>query len=239
MARPVHPLLANTRSDIPFLVKVPKRFWTAYFKALGEFCHEFAAVESMLPGLVVREVLDKSNARTTGPTYSGGEISKPGINAGDLMKSAMSEMRVGPAMAALKRVLRMSKASKGTISEVERLLKQVGEIQFLRNRLAHHAAQIDATNREGWLEVSNQDSALEPDQVETLHFQMETLHNAADDLRRIRHLLGYALNPAVSPPVGMLGPWRYTPAQLRRGGQKSLKNRQGQKRQRVPSSRKR
>jgi hypothetical protein len=140
-------------------------------------------------------------------------------------------MRVKMSSDTIKRTLRASGASHGMRSEAGRVLNQLGEIHYIRDRLAHNAAYHDESNSQGWFYTNNNITIRENEQADVIRFKLEVLANMTADLERIPDLLERALfpestkiidvelraDPVHSQHVAALyAPWRYKLSQLRK-----------------------
>lgn len=207
--------------------EAPERLQAEYFYALGRFMHSFSMLEVGVNDLITIHVADS--------------ISTDWAKL-DLVKSIIGGLRFKPARDTLKRLPRVSRFDDETREEVDRIFKHVGEIHFLRDRLAHNAAGPVKVGDEWWFASSNQVNIREGEDLEVIRFTVEMLHNAADDLFRADALLRRnvdGLNRMLSrvarvtdpdyaarlrePPA----PWLYKPSQLRRSRPKSPHSQSG------------
>ena len=93
------------------------------------------------------------------------------------------------------RMLRVGDADPTMIAEVKRIFDQVGEIQYMRDRIAHNAAYPNFTDKEGWFSTTNHYTAHEGDKISLVMFKPTMLLNMVRDLEAIPPLLERALDP--------------------------------------------
>ncbi len=58
----------------------------------------------------------------------------------------------------------------------------MGEIQEVRDRIAHYGARLEPQIGKGWISSDNLIGAREMMQVETFHFKVQDLIDMSDDL---------------------------------------------------------
>ena len=92
-----------------------------FFKALGQFFYNYTNLEHQLTCLV-------RNVATTGITSTHYLV----------VSATFGGMRMAMLKETVKRLLRVSQAPKSHTAMAERLFKHLGDIEFFRNRLAHH-----------------------------------------------------------------------------------------------------
>lgn len=177
----------------------------------------FAAMENDLNGLLIEFLQDRT-----------------GVNDGAIWSATIGGMRLKPLKDTFNRVLRAVNAPNQDCAEVAKVLSQMGEIQFLRDKLAHNAAWAEIRDGEWWFGTTNLKTARERDQIELIFFRTETLRAATRDLERAHTLIDRVLNKAFWQEVDetierenlepedhiRLGPWHYRPSMLAREGPK-------------------
>lgn len=156
---PAHPILADTKYGLSFLIDIPEELWTAYYAALGRLMHEFAKAEENMSIHLLEEA------------------SKLTMGRSDVLKSIAISMRAASLKDAIKRILRIVNSPQQTIHEVEQIFNQFGQIQFLRNLLAHHSAVPNMENKAGYFVVSNISEVRERTSEEIVYFKIDTLDN--------------------------------------------------------------
>jgi hypothetical protein len=206
-----------------------------YFSMLGRFIHEFGRTEDLLNRIVHRFLAQQLNAQHPAALQT--------------IQGVLGGMRVKMSSDIIKRTLRTSGASHGMRDEADRILNQLGEIHYVRDRLAHNAAYPDA-KKPGWFRTDNHITVRENEKADVRSFKLEALANMVADLERIPDLLERALFPETiritdeelsddpnhAKNVDALNaPWRYTLSQLSRTGLQPPPNPQGRKRQRKSS----
>lgn len=213
----------------------PKQKEAEYLHALGRFMHNFALLEVCINDIIVTLFMDEFDTQHR-------KI--------ELTKAAMGGFRFSVARDTLKRLLRITNADEATRSEVDRVLSHVGEIHFLRDRLAHNAAGPTKLDGLWWFGCTNRVNIRELKDLEILYFTVEMLNDAADDLslaeqcitnatdaiQKVIEKMAVAADPSFQPPsTEQPPPWRYKPSLLRRGGPKSRRSQQSHQRRPEPS----
>ena len=221
--------------EVALMRPLPKGNWDFYFSALALF-HVYSRAESDLNATISVFVHERIVPR-----------GQPKDSA--IIKALLGGSRIGASRDTLKRLLRVVKASEEMHSEVNRILSQLGEISFFRDRLAHNGAAPGSLPNEhefsGWFSISNSLTSREFEQLETISFTPQILMDMAYDLFRIPSMLAFALSPqgaghilqeaegAEDLPITrgarkhlaqIREPWRYKPSQLKRTGPKHSRN---------------
>jgi hypothetical protein len=166
---------------------------------LGEFFHTFTAVEAELNYAIYVAVTRLSKRMRAAP-----------------MLAVLGGLRMSPAKDTIKRLLRATRASERRKDFVDALFHQLGEIQFFRDRLSHHATVISSDNPAIWINM-NFGGIKELHQMEDISFHLETLRAATADLQVIRTYVAGFFNHHVrrgsaatpKPPA-----WQYKPSML-------------------------
>jgi hypothetical protein len=156
-----------------------------------------------------------------------------------IVHAILGGMRIAVARDTLKRLLRVTGAADSVCAEINRVLGQLGEIQFFRDRIAHNGAFPDFENA-GRFYTTNQIAARETEQVEWISFTPAILLDMAHDLELIPYLIDMALaspgerdrhaalaktpedRQAILDPPSR--PWRYRPSQLVKTGPRYWRN---------------
>lgn len=102
--------------------------WGAYYSALGEFLHEFSRMENSMNAYLAQVLADS--------------IEIDSLRASLILRAAVGGQRLAPLRDTLKRLLRVTRAPAGTLAYVEVILKHVGDIHYLRDRLMHNGATL-------------------------------------------------------------------------------------------------
>jgi hypothetical protein len=225
--------------DDDFRTHITPKEFEEYISALGLFMHMYGRAESDL----TVSILNYVRARLT-PTNPGDHF---------IIQALVGPQRFGPARDSIKRLMRISGATAEQHAEVKRVLDHLGDIQFLRDRIAHGSATPDLSKQGSWWGTSTLTSARELGSGEILYFTPQMLRAAAEDLKHIPDLLFEALSPemveaarkytANEPPnrerdalvAARRAPWRYKPSQLRRVRPKFPANHKSRKPQPSPS----
>lgn len=207
------------------LSALPETVADKYYPILGRFMHTFSAVETELHSLLYK--------------YISHYLPWTHRESPAVIRALLGEMRMNALRDNLKRILRVVQATKQLKHALEHCLNQIGEIQSLRDLLAHKPALFDRLRtEEEWLGVSNTVTANEFEKIGVVYFQLETLTNMTTDLHAV-HTFIYKVLGNTHPESykgSALPAWRYKPSQLRHGGPKSVSNPPKQKPQQ-PSSR--
>jgi hypothetical protein len=206
-----------------------------YFSMLGHFIHEFGRTEDHLNRTVHRFLVQQVNARHPAALQT--------------IQGVLGGMRVKMSSDTIKRTLRTSGASHGMRAEADRILNQLREVHYMRDRIAHNAAYPDG-KKQHWFRTDNHITVRENEKNNMISFKLEVLANMTYDLMRIPDLLERALFPETTRTIdeelsddpehakyiaALNAPWRYTLSQLRRTGRQRPPNPQGRKRQRKSS----
>jgi hypothetical protein len=207
-----------------------------YYDTLGRFIHQFGRTEDLLNRIVHRLLVQQLNARHQAALQT--------------VQSVLGGMRVKMSNDTIKRALRVSGASLGMRTEADRVLNQLSEIHYIRDRLVHNTAYPDDSKGQGWFYTNNNITVRENEQIDVIRFKLEVLTNMTADLERIPDLLERALFPESTKTIdeelrtdpdhgqriaALYAPWRYKLSQLRRTGPRSRPSPQARRRQRRPS----
>jgi len=115
----------------------------------------------------------------------------------------------------IKRLLRATKANKKRVAYADSIFKQLGEIQFFRDRLAHHIT-VRTDKPDTW-ENMNFAAVREVSKIEDIRFTLATLAAASSDLHTIRRCCGDLFNHYLrkgSESVPDEPAWGYKPSML-------------------------
>ena len=139
----------------------------------------------------------------------------------DIVVALIGGMRMKAAKDVINRLLRVCGQGKATQEHVAKVFGQLGEIQWLRDRLAHNltmrAGQSIATPKT--FINSGIDNYLEWDKVVTFGFDIEAMEAATADLTIIPDHLGDIWNAVLENlqiPTLVLPPWQYKSSMLDR-----------------------
>lgn len=188
---------------------------TTFYHALGRLIHAFAAAESELSLEVTNYV--------TAPAVSAlaeRDDERPIARLHAAVRVVAQGGRYADRKDAIKKLVRADRADSVIIDALDYAFQQFGEIQRLRDELAHHPALNAAP---GVWRVTTFSSAREIDAVKTRGFTPDALHNAANDLSRISRLLKELLGAAMNGQTAGEGlqvlrqswfaPWQYKPSE--------------------------
>jgi hypothetical protein len=212
-----------------FLTVVPQELWDRYYYALGRFIHMFARFE------------DSLNASIN--SFIGARVTPRQPHDHRVVKAATGGQRLAPARDTLKRLFKVTIPLEPTAeqqtwfkardAEFKRIFDHVGEIHYLRDRIAHNGAVPDMTNKDGWFYTANLITVRDFDQANLVYFKPQTLLNMADDLERIPDLISRLTDPDIfngleqqfncdpsyqASQARLCAPWRHKPSDLKRSG---------------------
>lgn len=226
----------DPNAHVDFLIVVPTALWTSYYDALGRFMHEFAALEnglntSLLVYLTKRlKVMDTQGNR-------------------DVLVAMLGGMRVTALRDTVKRLLRVTDAEDEVVKEIDSLFEQLGEIRYIRDRLAHNGALPDKRDKEGWFYTSNNITIRDPGDADAVYFKPEHLLDMASDLSRLNRRFDAvftfpgSLEALRAQYAGikdgdqhfqnylkeLYAPWLYSPSKLKRDESMNVRRRRQRK----------
>lgn len=208
--------------------------WDDYYAALGRFMHQFSAMENGLNGYLAQFL-----ALAIVPSDSP--------KAFLIIRAAVGGQRMAPLRDSMKRILRITRASPQMRDKIDAILDHVGNLQFVRDRLAHNGAILVDRRGKVRVETSNSFTVREFEQLETLYFPIQMLLDMTADLAVIHAAIHATITPHVRPTLDLSGlaeledalrhvsAWRYKPSQLERVRPKSRAIRPTPKRPQEPS----
>ena len=176
----------------------------AYFMALGEFYHAYTSLEHHLTCCVRNAV--------TGHTAAGSKEFR-------LTVAVLGGLRMAPAKDTIKRILRVIRADKEVRRFFDDVFSQLGEIQWLRDRLAHHITYCVTTSEPHRWHNEDYAAAREMEKIEGIEFDLATIQNATRDLEAIKFGTDGVITPLLrgDPITALQAPaWHYKPSQLSR-----------------------
>lgn len=178
-----------------------------YYLTIGMFYHQFTEMEHQLACLIRNLITER---RDTPRDYF-------------IAVALLSGSRMGTLMDTVKRLLRILGVDKATKEAVDKIFAHLGDIQFLRNRLAHHFTRPFGPDKpDVWV---NDDfaSVKEAHKDRPLEFTLKTVRNAGNDLATMKEYLDPLFSDYISLPPGelkltfdpsALPTWRYKPGGL-------------------------
>ena len=133
----------------------------------------------------------------------------------DVLLTVLGGQRMAPLKDTIKRLMRATRANKKRIAYLDAVFKQLGEIQYFRDRIAHHITVL--TDDPDVFTNMNFAAIREMEKMEDITFNISTLAAASDDLRVIRlcceglfsHYLGKGPSAVPAEPT-----WQYKPSML-------------------------
>lgn len=189
--------------------EVEQRVFGTYFYVLGEFYNAYTGVEHHLvcciKNTLSKEMRDEKNEW--------------------LINAVVGPMRMSQAKDTLKRIFRLQKVPAERKRLLDQLFAHLGEIEWLRNRLAHNTTQLRGSDAKHALFNFDFASAKEEEKSEVVVFMPIAVRAAAEDLVAIKG----AVDDLVSMVHGTipssdlkLPAWQYKPSMLARHRLKSL-----------------
>lgn len=179
--------------------------WAAYFAKLGRFYHAYTDLEHQLTCGVTLVVTE---GREHGPAYN-------------TAIAVLGGMRMSPLKDTTKRLLRILRVPQERKEAVDTIFAHLGDIQFLRDRLAHHMTRQIEERPGVWI---NDDYAAirEFDKSKKLEFELSALDAATSDLEIIKMLVDGIYTDYLTAPPGVafrvfpekLPSWQYKPSML-------------------------
>ena len=203
--------------DKPNISKATEaRVFGAYFLALGEFNNAFTGVEHLLTCCVKntlsREMRDDRNEW--------------------LVNAIVGSMRMSPAKDTVKRILRVQGAPVARRLFVDKVFAHLGDIQWLRDRIAHNATLLRGDDQKHMLISFDFASAREAEKSEFVGFMPPVLRAASHDLVVIKALIDdlMSMHHGSIPETDLKLPaWQYRPSLLVRRRPKSSESRKPRK----------
>jgi hypothetical protein len=156
-----------------------------------------------------------------------------------VLRAVLGGSRFASLRATLKRLMRATGANASTAQEVDRIFAQFGEIQYVRDRLAHNSAVPSLKDKDCWFYTSNQSTVNDDQQWEMIYFKPSMLvamerdlnvgldilsdvldvHSMQLKLKRNDEWLRLMKTPEMEEAMrDRLGPWHFKPSQLKRVG---------------------
>lgn len=203
-----HRDLANIYTKWTHLKLLP-----AYHLALGRFFHQFGQTETTISFHLEEFVC----------FCLGQDEAKP-----DVVRALLGSRRTTELLDTTMQVMKaaMKAGSSHTsehVEELKYLSGQVGEIRYLRDRIAHYAVHPEAIGPEVWFRTINTYTVKDLSRAECLLFKIEHLDAAFEDLKVIcarfprtmflerRHKVPY-----MESVRHLYEPWQYKPSELKR-----------------------
>ncbi|MDB5799182.1 MAG: hypothetical protein JWL63_121 [Rhodocyclales bacterium] len=235
--------------DRDFRTYIPDALWNEYFMALGKFFHAYARVENDLH-VVLSNLLEEAvfPSKYYRQPPSGEErvkfLQDPlartkiqreaslSLQRRAAVRAVLGSMRLKPMKDSFNRLLSVTNADDAVTAELDRIFAHLGDIQSIRDRLAHNGATPDMRNKENWFYTSDHLTQNLQEKSSTIYFKANTLLDMARDLTVIPDLIFNVFNPdirkamdndpaAQTPEIkahltDVRGPFRYKSTQLKR-----------------------
>lgn len=180
---------------------VEQRVFAEYFLALGEFNNAYTGVEHHLTccikNTISREMKDDRSEWLINATIGG--------------------MRMAAAKDTIKRILRVQKATEGRRKLVDKMFAHLGDIEWLRNRLAHNVTLLRGNDDKHMLINFDFASAKEEEKSEFVGFMPVVLRRASLDLHAIKTVMDdlMSMHHGSIPDAELpLPAWHYKPSLL-------------------------
>ena len=156
--------------------------WLTYYEPLGRFYHAFTDVEHQLACMVGNVVSDG----TGGVKF-------------EVSKAVLGGMRMAALRDTVKRLLRVFEASGAEIAAIDKVFAQLGDIQFLRDRLAHHWTR--PMESDGMWRNDDFANVRELSKSQKFTFHISALTAATEDLESIKWYIDPLFEPYVTEKV--------------------------------------
>lgn len=193
--------------------------WDDYFYYLGAFMHEFSRMENDVNAILSEYIAEQLS------------VGAKDTRQKDILKAATGGMRFANLRDTLKRVMRAAGANQDQMDGVSDVLSHLGDIQHVRDKLAHNGATL-ATNSDAntVVETDNVFTANERDKREVVQFPISVLSDLAHDsdigpvclYAKLAPSGAEAIKDAMAQPHyepflrGEPPAWRYKPSSLTR-----------------------
>lgn len=188
----------------------PDDIWAEYFNALGEFYHNFTDLEATMAQVVALAIL--------GPNANHKHASA--------VFAVVSTGRMGTLKDTIKRVLRVTEASNEHRANVDAVFAQLGEIQFLRDRLAHYPTYLVDESQPPVFENTDMGLSKEAQRAQALVFEVSALTAATADIKAAKPFVDLIFQELVEQLRKLprefvdcarkLPTWQYKPSMLTR-----------------------
>jgi hypothetical protein len=198
--------------DTTITQSVEQRAFGQYFVVLGEFYNAYTSMEHMLT-CAIKNTLSRQ-MKDDGQEW--------------LVNAIVGSMRMAPAKDTVKRILRVEKADRKKQEALAAAFAQLGDIEWLRNRLAHNRTLLKGDDKRHMFINVDFASAKEEGKSEFVGFQPATIRAASEDLVAITKLTDdiMSMHHGLIPDAPLQLPaWRYKPSLLTRRRPKSGGNR--------------
>src|SRR3954454_6243176 len=143
-----------------------------YYGVLGRFIHYFSNAER-----AVNQAIEDILQDVFSPTFVRGLYPEPNAARDRVLRAITGSLRLASARDTLKRLLRVLQAPQNVTDEIDAVLNQLGEIHYLRDRIAHDGVGW-RRDKQDWFTTSNYYGSREHDRVETISFKIEALFAA-------------------------------------------------------------
>lgn len=185
-------------------------YWNAFYSALGRLNHSYTSVEVFLAQIIAVLMAAGTHSREHAM----------------MILAMLTGGRMKPLKDAVNRILRAANAPADQRQRVSEVFAQLGHIQFLRDRLAHNETRLVDGAAKPLFESLDSSLSKDPAQLESIIFETNALHAAADDLDQILiftavifeeqlELIGYPPHQDKASTIA-LDAWQYKPTMLTR-----------------------
>lgn len=142
-----------------------------FYTALGHLHHSFTNIEDLLSCVILNDV-----QRIAHPDNLVDSL---------ILRTVLPTGRIKPLMDTINRLMRIKSTDNERVAFIKSCFEQIGQIQFLRNRLAHYTTYKSSENqRKSWVNIDYA-TAKETDKLKVILFDTDTLSKAANDLVQI------------------------------------------------------
>lgn len=186
---------------------VPDELRDAYHLSLGRFIDAFGRTET---GLAV--ALDR---------FVTNWLGDGGNQAHAISRAILGSQRTKEMSETIKRILRVTNADKEDQVLAADALRQLAEIQHVRDRIAHQSAGMEFFNGAWHVRNSNHNQVKEESQIEQLRLTIEDMDNMTEDLWQIQGTIRFILLPSLRSmdnkgSTDALPTWHHKPSALKR-----------------------
>ena len=186
---------------------IPEELRDAYHLSLGRFIDAFGFTEATLAAALQQFMTYRLG--------SGGKMAR------DISRAIIGSKRTKELSEIITRVLRAIQTRTQDQELAARALKQLSEIQHVRDRIAHNGAGMEFYGGAWMIRNSNHNQVREESQIEQLRLTIEDMDNMTEDLWQIQGVFRFIMLPHLtnadgSPLTGELPPWRHKPSALKR-----------------------
>ena len=206
--------LIDPDANRDFRTFIPDAVWEEYYSSLGKFFHLYAQVENNL-NIVLTNIVEEAvfPADHYGTTLSDEErrglFSNPEVRNKVQMEAKLSlqrraavravlgSMRFKGVREAFSRLMEITSTEAHITERLGQIFNHLGQIQGVRDRLAHNGATPDMRNKENWFYTTDSHTQNLERKASMLYFKASDLRDMTRDLSIIPELIFNLFNPAL------------------------------------------